>query len=115
MAFTPLYGLVMGGIYNLSPSLQELARPAIMLMAFLPLLMGAQSFYRGLLIRAGSTSVVRTAMIVNVGTVLATMVVSSTLLSFSGVTLAAFATTAGGLAELGWLWKERPRLATLSA
>jgi Na+-driven multidrug efflux pump len=115
VAFTPLYGLVMGGIYNLSPSLQELARPAIMLMAFLPLLMGAQSFYRGLLIRAGSTGVVRTAMIVNVGTVLATMVVSSTLLSFSGVTLAAFATTAGGLAELGWLWKERPRLATLSA
>ena len=115
VAFTPLYGLVMGGIYNLSPSLQELARPAIMLMAFLPLLMGAQSFYRGLLIRAGSTGVVQTAMIVNVGTVLVTMVVSVTLLSFSGVTLAAFATTAGGLAELGWLWKERPRLATLSA
>lgn len=115
VAFTPFYGLVMGGIYNLSPSLQELARPAIMLMAFLPLLMGAQSFYRGLLIRAGSTGVVRTAMIVNVGTVLVTMVVSGTLLSFSGVTLAAFATTAGGLAELVWLWKERPRLDALSA
>ncbi|MFC2030537.1 hypothetical protein ACFLWA_07415 [Chloroflexota bacterium] len=115
VAFTPLYGLVMGGIYNLSANLQELARPALMLMAFLPLLMGTQAFYRGLLIRSGGTGIVRTAMIVNVGTVLVTMLVSVTLLSLSGVTLAALATMAGMVAELGWLWKERPRLSASEA
>jgi Na+-driven multidrug efflux pump len=108
VAFTPLYGLVMGGIYSLSPALQELARPALQLMAILPLIMGVQALLRGLLIRGGCTGIVRTAMFWNVLTLCATILVGVTLLSATGVILAAVATLAGGLAELAWLyWKGR--------
>jgi hypothetical protein len=108
VAFTPLYGLVMGGIYNLSPELQTLARPSLQLMAILPLIMGAQALLRGALIRGGCTGLVRTAMFWNVSALFATMFVGVTVLSATGVVLAAFATLAGGLAELAWLyWKGR--------
>jgi Na+-driven multidrug efflux pump len=108
VAFTPLYSVVMGGVYNLSPELQRLARPAVQLMAIYPLLLGAGALLRGVLIRGGSTGAVRTAMTVNVLTLAATLVVGLVLLSPTGVVLAAAATLAGGLAELIWLlWKTR--------
>ncbi len=103
VAFTPLYGLVMGGIYNLSTELQDLSRLSLQLMVVLPLLMGSQSVYRGLLIRGGCTGAVRTAMGLNVLTLALTMLVGVTLLSPTGVTLAAVATLTGGLSELVWL------------
>jgi hypothetical protein len=103
MAFTPLYDLVMGGVYNLSPDLQELARPAMEIMVLLPLIMGAQSLLRGLLIRGGCTATVRTAMSANILTLTATLVLGVTVLSPTGTTLAAVATLAGNLAELAWL------------
>jgi Na+-driven multidrug efflux pump len=109
VAFTPLYGVVMGGIYNLSPALQALARPALQLMTLYPLLMGMQSVLRGLLIRGGHTGAVRTAMMVNVLTVAGTMVVGVMLLSPTGIVLAALATLAGSLAELVWLLHRRRR------
>lgn len=108
VAFTPLYTWVMGGVYNLSPALQTLARPAVQLMVAYPVLMGAQSVLRGVLIRGGCTATVRAAMTVNV-LVLATTVAAGVLLtSVTGVVLAAVAVQAGTLAELGWLlWKRR--------
>lgn len=99
-AFTPLYGLIMGGIYNLSTDLQVLARPATQLLVLLPLLMGTQSVYRGVLIRAGSTSTVRSAMLVNVATTAATLLVGVTWVAPTGVLLASVATLTGGLGEL---------------
>lgn len=105
VAFTPLYGWVMGGIYNLSPDLQDLARPATQLMILLPLLMGIQSVLRGSLIRGGCTGAVRAAMTANVLTLALTLLVGVTVLSMTGVTLAAVATLTGGLAE--WLWLRR--------
>jgi hypothetical protein len=108
VAFTPLYGLVMGGIYNLSPELQDLAQPAVQFMVLFPVLMGSQAFLRGVLIRAGCTGMVRTAMMLNVGTLVLTVVVGVTLLSPTGVLLAAIANLTGGTAELVWLlWKTR--------
>ena len=104
VAFTPLYGLVMGGVYNLSPMLQELARPALQLLVLYPLVMGTQSLLRGVLIRVGRTDPVRWAMAVNISTLAATLLVGVTLLSVSGVVLAAVATLSGGLAELVYLW-----------
>ncbi len=106
VAFTPLYGLVMGGIYNLSPELQDLARPATQIMVFLPLLMGSQAFLRGVLIRAGCTGAVQTAMMLNGSTVALTVLTGVTLLSPTGVVLAAVANLTGGIVELIWLrWK----------
>jgi hypothetical protein len=103
VAFTPLYGFVMGEIYNLSTSLQEVARPSLQLMVLLPLVMGVQAFLRGTLIRGGYTSVVNSAMMLNVATVVAALAVGVTVWPVSGVLIAAVATLAGGLAELAWL------------
>lgn len=108
VAFTPLYSLIMGGVYNLSPELQELARPATQMLASLPLLMGVQSVLRGLLIRAGWTGQVRTAMWINISVQAVALVMGVLWGSLDGVTLAAVATLAGGVAELIWLtWRAR--------
>jgi hypothetical protein len=103
VAFTPLYGPVMGGIYNLSPELQGLARPAVQWLAAYPLLMGIQSVLRGILIRGGCTGTVRTAMAVNVAVLTATLGLGVNLLSTSGAILAALAMLTGTVAEWGWL------------
>ena len=104
VAFTPLYGVVMGGIYNLSQELQDLAKPATRLMVLLPLLMGTQSVYRGVLIREGNTAAVRTAMVVNVSTLAATLLVGTSLVASTGIVLASVATLLGGVGELALLW-----------
>ena len=110
VAFTPLYGLVMGGVYNLSPELQELARPAIQVMALYPLLMGIQSLLRGVLIRGGQTGTVQAAMTANVLTLAVAVMMGALLFSFTGVVVAAIAVMAGALAELVWLrWREQPQ------
>jgi small-conductance mechanosensitive channel len=106
VAFTPAYGVVMGGVYNLSEELQQLAQPAVQVMVALPLLMGVQSLLRGVLIREGATGAVRTAMIVNVLTLAAAIVAGMVVLSPTGVMLAAMATLAGGVGELVWLMRE---------
>jgi len=103
VAFTPLYGWVMGQVYNLSPELQKLALPATQALVILPLLMGAQSLLRGILIRTGRTSEVRAAMTLNIGTLAATLVLGAALFSPTGTTLAALAALTGTLAELAWL------------
>jgi O-antigen/teichoic acid export membrane protein len=104
--FTPLYDLVMGGVYNLSPDLQELARPALQLMVVYPLLMGAQSLLRGVLIRTGNTGVVSSAMMANVLVLAATVLVLVWLFSVSGVMVAAIAVMVGAVAEQAWLvWR----------
>jgi hypothetical protein len=106
VAFTPLYEVVMGGLYNLSPQLQALARPAMQLLVIYPLVMGAQSLLRGLLIRGGCTGEVRTAMMANVLTLGATVLVGVVILSPTGVILAATATLIGAVVELAWLrWR----------
>jgi hypothetical protein len=107
VAFTPLYSLVMGDIYNLSPSLQKLARPAVQLMVVYPLIMGIQSLLRGALIRGGCTGAVRTAMAANVLTLGATLAVGAVFLSPTGIILAAAATLTGGLAELALLRRQQ--------
>jgi Na+-driven multidrug efflux pump len=108
VAFTPLYGLVMGGVYNLSPELQELSRPAVQIMVLYPLLMGAQSVVRGVLIRGGCTGTVRAAMTANVMMVAGTILVGVTFFTISGVVLAAIAMLVGGVTELVWLrWRGR--------
>jgi Na+-driven multidrug efflux pump len=106
VAFTPLYGLVMGGVYNLSPELQELARPAIQVMVFYPLLLGTVALLRGVLIRGGCTGTVRAAMTANVLVLAVTVVLGALLFSFTGVVVAAIAVMAGSLVELVWLkWR----------
>jgi Na+-driven multidrug efflux pump len=107
VAFTPAYGVVMGGVYNLSEELQHLAQPAVQVMVVLPLLMGVQGLLRGVLIQGGATGAVRTAMIVNVLTFAAAILVGLAFLSPTGVMLAAVATLAGGVGELVWLMRER--------
>jgi O-antigen/teichoic acid export membrane protein len=108
VAFTPLYGLVMGGVYNLSPGLQEVARPATQLMVLYPLLMGAQSVLRGVLIRGGCTGAVRTAMTAHVVALLGTVVAGVVFLPYSGAVVAAIAVMVGAVVELAWLyWRRR--------
>jgi hypothetical protein len=106
VVFTPLYDLVMGGVYNLSPELQALARPGMQLMIVYPLLLGLQSLLRGVLIRSGCTGAVRAAMTANVLVLATAVAVGALLSSFTGVVMAAIAVLAGGLAEFAWLqWR----------
>ena len=105
IAFTPLYGLVMGGIYNLSPELQDLSRPALGAMALLPLVLGAQSLYRGTLIRRGETKVVRSAILVNAAVLVTSLLAGIGWLPVTGVLLAAATTMLSNVAELAWLWR----------
>jgi hypothetical protein len=106
VAFTPLYGWIMGVVYNLSVDLQRLGRPAVQLMAAYPLLMGAQSLLRGRLIREGCTGAVRTAMFWNVSALVLALVVGVTLVPLTGAVVAATATMVGALVELAWLrWR----------
>ena len=109
VAFTPLYDLVMAGVYNLSPELRTLARPATQVLAVLPLFMGVQGFLRGVLIRSGRTGKVRAAMTVNVVTLGVTLILGTTALAPTGVLLAAIATMLGNAAELFWLWRQNRR------
>jgi uncharacterized membrane protein len=103
---TPLYGLVMGGVYNLSSALQALARPAMLLLIPFPLLLGMQGVLRGIRIRRSCTTAVRSGVVVNVVVLGATILVGVTLLGLTGVVLAAVANQTGVLAELAWLrWK----------
>jgi Na+-driven multidrug efflux pump len=109
VAFTPLYGIVMGGIYNLSTELQDLARPALQLLVLLPLIMGWLAFLRGVLIRSGRTRIVQRAMVLDVAALVVAVVVGVTLLPVSGVVLAAIATLSGNLVELVWLYRRTTR------
>jgi Na+-driven multidrug efflux pump len=109
IAFTPLYEPVLGGIYNLSADLMSLARPAVGALVLLPLLQGAQSVYRGSLIRHGCTRAVRTATLCNVVVLVAVCLLAVPLVSATGVLLAATASMISGAAELVWLWREKPR------
>jgi Na+-driven multidrug efflux pump len=109
IAFTPLYGLVMGGIYNLSPELQDLSRPALRAMALLPLVLGAQSVYRGTLIRRGATKEVRSAILVNAAVLVASLLAGTRWLTMTGVFLAASTSMLSNVAELAWLWRANRR------
>lgn len=100
VAFSPLYSPAMGGIYNLSQTLQELARPGLQILAVYPLIMGAQSLVRGRLIFLGRTKTVRGAMLANVMAVGGMLVVGASLLHATGVVVAALAVTVGGIVEL---------------
>ena len=108
VAVTPLYGLAMGGIYNLSPELQALARPATLLLIPFPLLLGMQGVLRGVRIRRACTTAVRSGVVINVLVLGVTIVAGVTLLGPTGVMLAAIANQTSILAELAWLrWKTR--------
>jgi hypothetical protein len=108
VAFTPLYGVVMGGVYNLSPVLQDLALPATQLMILYPLLMGTQSLLRGVMIRRGYTGAVRVATTADVLTLAAAIGIGVWLFTFTGVVIAALAVMAGLLVESAWLyWRGR--------
>jgi Na+-driven multidrug efflux pump len=109
VAFSPIYGLVMGGVFNLSSALQNLAKPALQVIVILPLLLGAQAVLRGALIRRGRTSAVRTATMVSMLTLFATVLIGVKATSATGVMLAAFATLLGSIGELAWLLRERRR------
>ncbi|HUW10527.1 MAG TPA: hypothetical protein VM537_12420 [Anaerolineae bacterium] len=103
VAFTPLYDLVLGRVYNLSADLRDLARAPVQLMVIYPILTSAASLLRGQLIRSGRTPTVRAAMLVGVAGLGLMLVLGITRLSVTGVMLAAVATLAGALAELAWL------------
>ena len=108
VALTPMYELAMGRVYNLSAALQALARPAAILLIPYPLLLGIQGLLRGVLIRRGRTPAIRSAIVVNLVTLGVAIVAGLWLARPTGVVLAALATEAALLAEVGWLaWKMR--------
>jgi Na+-driven multidrug efflux pump len=108
VAFTPLYGMVMGKVYNLSSELQAVARPAVQILVLYSVLVGVQSVYRGALIRCGHTRAVRTAMVINLGVLVGSLLAGVALRGITGAVLAAIATLTSNLVEVAWLHHERP-------
>jgi hypothetical protein len=113
IAATPLCGWVLGGIYNLSPELQDLARPGMVLFIPYPLVAGFANLARGVLIARGQTQVVRSAIALNILALCLTLGVGLAFLPLTGVALGAAATVIGVTAEFGWLTYHKMRLANL--
>lgn len=106
VALSPLYDVVLGRAFNLSADLRELGRLPMQVLIVYPLLTGALSLARGVLIRAGYTKTVRAATILAVATLGGTLLLGVARLTMTGVLLAATATLVSGVAELGWLiWR----------
>jgi len=103
VAFTPIYDMVLGRVYNLSADLRDLARAPVQLMVIYPFLTAAASLLRGRLIRRARTPTVRAAMLVGVAGLGLMLALGISRLSATGVMLAVAATLTGALAELAWL------------
>jgi hypothetical protein len=103
VAFTPLYDVVLGQVYNLSADLRSLARVPIQIMVVHPQLSAGASLLRGRLIRRGRTTTVRAAMLMGVAGLSLMLLLGVSRLSVTGVMLATVATLTGAAAELGWL------------
>lgn len=56
VAWTPLYGLVVGGILGIPASIQVAARPAFQIMLLWTAAIGWRRFYQGILVRNGLTT-----------------------------------------------------------
>lgn len=101
---TPLLDVLLLRGFGISAALGALATPAVRLLAFIPLVMALQSYFRGSLIRDGRTRVVQRAMVVNLAVVAGWLVVGITASPLPGAVFGALAVLSGGVAEMSALW-----------
>jgi len=109
MSFTPLLQVFLLRVLATPEDIAGLIVSVGRLLALYPCLTAAQSFYQGLLISQARTSVVRTAMAVNLLTLIGVLVIGIRQGGVPGFLLAAVAMTMGLLAEVGWLWRQASR------
>ncbi len=92
-------------VFGVSSEIWVIATPAARILAFLPLVIAAQCFLRGTLIRAGNTMQVQRAMLANLLTVALIVGTGMALRNLPGIMLGALALLLGGLAEVAVLWR----------
>lgn len=101
---TPLLVVVLTRWFGISTSLTQLITPAARVLAIMPLVLAMQTLLRGRLIKEGRTVRVQRAMLANLGSVLAWVVVGITLRPIPGILLGALALLSGSLTETVLLW-----------
>lgn len=102
LAVTPLCRFYLSSLIGLTDDLTALAVPGIVLGVAIPLIMGVQSYWRGLLMWHKATSPVYVAMMINLGA-LAAALVAGVLVNMPGVQLAVVALTVSLVAEGAYL------------
>jgi len=104
VAFTPLLDLLLLRVLEVPDEIVGFVVPAVGLLALLPFLTAAQSFYQGLLIGRERTGEVRTAMGANLLILTGVLAAGIRQGTMPGSLLAASAMTAGLLTEASLLW-----------
>jgi len=103
VSFTPVSHFYFRTLIGVSEELASIAVIGGQIGIMLPLIMGYQSWLRGLLTSKRATLPITMAMVINLSTMAVTLIVGVAL-RLSGVPLAAFALTLSSLAETILLW-----------
>jgi len=109
MSFTPLLQVFLLRALAMPEDIAGLVASAGRLLTPFPFLIAAQSFCQGRLISQARTRVVRTAMAVNLLTLMGVLVIGIRQGGAPGFLLAVVAMTMGLGAEVGWLWRQASR------
>jgi Na+-driven multidrug efflux pump len=104
IGFTPLLGVVLGGLFGLSEPVAAFAAPATRIMVLLPPTYTLHALFAGLLVKKARTSTVRTAKMLNLAIVALALFLGLRYGKLLGSVLGATAITAGALVEAVWLY-----------
>lgn len=86
--FTPLYGLVVGGLLGTPPAVAEAAQPGLQLMLLAGFAIAWRRYYHGVLIRHGYTNLIGVVTLVRAATLLAVVYGGVTVGTFTGMQVA---------------------------
>ncbi|MEA3335529.1 MAG: hypothetical protein U9R25_06425 [Chloroflexota bacterium] len=106
ICLTPLANAWFVGVAGLSPELASIARIPAMLLILVPGLTALTSWQRGVLIHFGRTSPITVATALNIGLLLITILLATSLLPLPGAIIAALALTLSLSAEVAFLTRK---------
>jgi hypothetical protein len=104
LAYTTGSTLWFDHIAGLEPELIALARPAMMVLVLMPLLITGRSYFSGVLVSRDSTSFLGYSVVANTVVLLTLVVALPRFTALPGATVAAIAFTGANLAQVLFLW-----------
>jgi len=109
VSFSPIITFYLRRLIGISSTLEQMAIRAVRIMIVMPLLMGLQSYLRGILVKRGYTSGVRRAMVINWVSLSLILLLGIRLGSIEGVVLGASAVVVSSLIEVLVLYQQSLR------